>query len=1323
MAGDTQQPRPEPGRERAAGVRRLRPSAGDSPRRAPARFPRPRRLYTTRPLSRARLAVPQSEPVKARVALASEPVRARVASPVRQRETGVLLTAWLPPAYRMHKREHERRPLFMLKTARRRRARYSLKRGGYYSLPGVRKPRAVPRPIAWLAALTGVFAVLNALVLAAAGFGAWVGYEYFTKDLPSVDNIQAIEFEATSIYDRYGKLLYEMWDPNEGKRVYTNLDDMPRSLIEATIATEDRSFEKNAGVDPIGIIRAAYINITNQGSSGGSTITQQVVRRVLLPEGDERTWQRKIREAILALRMTEKYSKEKILEIYLNEIPYGSLSYGVAAAADIYFGKQVKDLTLAESAMLAGLPQSPGLYDPNINFELARARQRIVLDLMVEDGYITDAEADTAYAVDVRPVARAGNVPKAAPHFVQYVRAMLEEQYGFDVANRGGLKVITTVDLDMQAEAQRIAARQIENLRRMRASNAALVALNSRTGEILAMVGSVDYTEPVFGEVNVAVALRQPGSSFKPLTYATALQRGDFTPLTVLADLPAKFAGEAANRMYIPQNYDGRFHGAVTMRAALANSYNIPAVKVLDAVGVPSVIKQAHRMGISTLNDPSRYGLALTLGGGEVTLLDLTSAYGTFANYGYHVPATPFLKIVDRNGRTLYELDRARPDGEQAMDRGVAYQITDILSDNQARTPVFGPNSPLKIDGLQAAAKTGTTNDWKDSWTMGYTRALAVGVWVGNNDNREMAHVAGAIGAAPIWHDFIETVYKNPKLKQVLLKPGEAEVPEKFHVPVGMIRRPVCAVSGMAPTSACIQVKYEWFTLNNAPQEECTWHRWMPVTLSNGGASMAGEGVPASDTIMRSYVVPPPELRAYIGNGPPTSTLNISNTAAGPGMLPTPVLDEPPGIPTLVPVGTGASAGGSPAGARQGEPLDFEPISGLQFGIDYPQPGQVVSGIVAVTGRASADDFASYRLEFEGPGGSSTVAESSFPPVLGTLGVWNTDGLAPGSYTLRLTLLTASGQAVRREVMVRVGTARPVALLLSPTDGQGVYENEALNIDVWADGGGALVAGVEVYVDGRRIASLTSQPWSVRWGVISGTHEIEARIYTAVGEQASSGVVRVSSQGTRPTPTPTPAPILWISNLTYYKEMPPGVHDVWVEVPSNSAVHHVDIYIDGYPAGFATGPGFRANPSWTPTPAPPPTSEPTATLDPFAAATATVARATAEVEQTRVARAQATRSARAAATATAVTAAAQATAASANATASVVLATTSPTPTNTPQPTATPTFVVHEKLPDPMLGDYVAKVQFPVGRHRVTAIGYDQFNREVGRDEAWVVVK
>jgi 1A family penicillin-binding protein len=1165
------------------------------------------------------------------------------------------------------------------------------------------------------------FFVLTLLGLAAfVGLSGWFAYEYFAKDLPSVDEIHALKFQTSRIYDRHGNLLFEMYDPDQGKRTYVTVDQMPKSLIDATIAVEDQSFEENNGVDLFGIVRAAYINLTNKGSSGGSTITQQLVRRVLLPEKDEATWTRKIREAILATRVTDKYSKEKILEIYLNEIYYGSLSYGVGAAADTYFGKKVQDLNLAESAMLAGLPQSPSEYDLNVNFDLAKARQRIVLDLMAKSGRITDDEADAAYNVDVHPIVRAAHVPQQAQHFVQYVQQVLEEKYGPEVASMGGLRVITTIDLGMQDMAQQIAGQQIDNLKRQGASNAALVAMNPRTGEILAMVGSVDFNNPAFGQVNVATALRQPGSSFKPFTYATALQRGDYNPDSVLPDLPVRFP-DGAGGAYVPQNYDLRFHGPVTMRSALANSYNIPAVRMLDAVGISAVLNTAHKMGITTLNDPERYGLSLTLGGGEVTLLDMTSAYGTFANYGYHAPATPFLQIADANGNLLYDLNRDKPKGNQAVDRGVAYQITNMLSDNAARTPAFGPNSPLKMDTVQAAVKTGTTNDWKDSWTVGYTRALAVGVWVGNNDNRPMAHVAGAIGAAPIWHNFIEQVYKNPEMLSLLTRSDESDVPRDFFVPAGMVRRPVCELSGMMPTSACIQVKYDWFTLDNAPQEPDTWHQWIPVTLHDNGGSIAGPGVPKSDTIERVYVVPPPEYRSYFGGGPPAHTLVISDEV---GVMPTPVLVEPPPISSLVtPV---PDTNGSPSGARAPEALD--PIVGLELGITSPAPDSVLNGIVVVTGQANAADFARYRLEYGSPDGSSmtTIVESQSPPILGLIAVWNTSGIPPGSYILRLTLETNAGEAVRRDVPVRVGAGLPTVSILSPTDGSAVYEGEAVNIEVSADGGGAAVAGVEIYVDGKRLVSLLQGPWSARWAVQPGTHEISAKVYTSAGESASSTSVYVTSAGLRPTPTPTVASILWISNYTLNQEIAPGVHDVWVDVSANSPVQHVDIYIDGQPAGFATGPGYRVNPNWTPTPVPPPTAPPTATLDPSAAGTATIVQATVQVESTISAQATGTRVARVNAAAATKAAIARATQQALNAEATAAAATTSPTPlppTLTPHPSATPTFVRYGKLSDPMLGDYVARCQFPVGRHRIVAIGYDSFNREVGRDESWVVVK
>lgn len=1219
--------------------------------------------------------------------------------------------------------------MFVLSTARRRRARYAARRGGYYALPGIRKPRALPRPLAWLLGISGAFALLTLAFLVVAGVGAFIGYEYFAKDLPSTDNIQGIQFQATRIYDRYGQLLYEMYDPNQGKRIYVNIAQMPQSLKDATIAVEDSSFEQNNGVDPIGIVRALYIDFTNKGTSGASTITQQLVRHVLLPEGDAPTLNRKIREAILAVEVSQKYSKDKILELYLNEVYYGSLSYGVAAAADTYFGKQVKDLDLAQSALLAGLPQAPTEYDPNLNFDTAKARQKIVLGLMVKNKFITQQQADAAYTEDVRPIPRKANVPLNAPHFVEYVRQALEQKYGEEMANRGGLKVFTTIDLNWQAEAQRIATAQIDNIKKQGASNAGLVAINPRTGEILAMVGSVDYTDPRFGQVNVTTSLRQPGSSFKPFTYATAFQSGLYNPATILPDVPSQFSNGPNQPPYVPQDYDGRFRGPVSVRMALGNSFNIPAVRMLQLVGVPSVLDTAHRLGITTLNDPQRYGLSLTLGGGEVTLLDMTSAYATFANYGYHVPATPFLKIVDAKGNVLEELDTENPKGSQAIDPGVAYQISDILSDNNARSLEFGPNSALKIDGITAAAKTGTTNDWKDSWTMGYTPALAVGVWVGNNDGKTMSRVAGAIGAAPIWHNFIQDIYSKPELKSLLLKPEEKELPDKFTPPPGMVRAAVCTDSGMAPTTACTKVHYEWFTQANVPTTPDTWHRWVPVTLRDGGAQVAGPGVPPDNVIERIYTFPPPEFKGWIGGGPPASTLVISPTVPVP--LPTPLKEEPTSVAAYItPVPQAdTSQAQRPTGLQQ--PENLPPIPGLRLAITSPTTGQAVSGLVVITGEADADDFADYKLEYgqgDGSSGMITISVSTTRPVAGALGLWNTYGLPSGRYTLSLVLDTTSGDTVRANAEVQVGGGTPSVTIASPVDNSPVYDGEAVQINAVADGGGASIAGVEIYVDGRRIASIVSgsPPWSAAWAVTPGAHELSAVVYSSNGQKAQSAVVRVTDVGARPTLTPTVAPIIWISNLTEYKEIQAGVNEVWVDVSPDSPVKNVDIYIDGLPAGYATGPGYRVNPLWTPTPTPTTTPAPTNTLEPNAAATAAVAQATVQARQTVAAQASATRATRAQATAAAIAANATATKQSAEATASVVAATASSTPappTNTPLPSATPTFVRYEPALDPMLGDFVARCLFPVGRHRVTAIGYDADGHEVGRDETWVVVK
>lgn len=1185
----------------------------------------------------------------------------------------------------------------------------------------------MPRPMAWFLGITGAFSAMFVGLFLLAGLGLGGAYWFFAKDLPPIDNLSAIKFETTRIYDRYGNLLFELYDPDQGKRTYVSIDQMPQSLLDATIATEDKSFEENTGVDPEGIVRALYINFTKQGTSGASTITQQLVRRVLLPEKDEPTLTRKIREALLAMRVTERYSKDKILEIYLNEIYYGSLSYGVAAAADTYWGKKVKDLTLGQSALLAGLPQQPSLYDPNVNFELAKARQRIVLDLMVENKFVTREAAEAAYAEDLLPIARLANVPKAAPHFVNYVRQVLEDKYGVQLANRGGLKVFTTIDLHWQDEAQKIAAAQINNLKRQNASNAALVALNARTGEILAMVGSVDYTNPQYGEFNVATSLRQPGSSFKPITYATGFQRGGFTPWSIVPDLPAKYTNGANLLPYVPQNYDGRFHGPVTIRSALANSYNIPAVEMLKEMSVPKVLDMAHAMGITTLNDPTRYGLALTLGGGEVTLLDLTSAYATLANYGYHAPATPFLKVVDADGNVLEELDRVNPAGNRAMDKGVAYQISDILSDNAARTPIFGANSALKIDGIIAAAKTGTTNDWKDSWTMGYTPALAVGVWVGNNNGKPMSHVAGAIGAAPIWNAFIKKVYSDSEMKSLLLRPNEDVLPDRFSRPPGMVLGEICNVSGMAAGPACTHTHVEYFSQYNKPEQECNWHKWVTVTLNDGGASVVKAGSTERGTIQRIYTTPPSQYKSWIGGGPPGRVVTLPSQETGPQPipLPTPVLSDTLPVTALV-TPVPVPDGPPPVVAIGGEGIEsLEPIQGLQLELSAPRRDEAVQGLVTVIGRAFADEFARYTLEFgmaDGSTGMTPLADSVLPPFTPVLGVWNTDGLPPGAYSLRLTLETRAGQVVRTETVARI-IGSPSVAITYPISGVPVYEAEALDINITADGAGAPISGVEIYVDGRRIASLTSPPWTVKWAMLPGKHDIDAIAYTTLGASVRATPVQVQSGGLRPTATPTRAPILWISRPTLYKEISAGVSEVWVDVAPGSPVHHVDIYIDGLQGGYATGPGFRINPQWSPTPTTVPTNPPTPTLDPVQAQVATEVAATARVEQTRVARAQATRTAKAQATARVIAANQTATAVSQEATAVIILATSSPTPTGTPTSTPTPTFVVYEPLLDPMLGDFVARCQFNKGRHKVTAIGYDQDNRELGRDETWVVVR
>lgn len=676
-------------------------------------------------------------------------------------------------------------------------------------------------------------------------------------DLPAPDTLLTrTSPDTTKILDRNGKLLYEILDPRAGRRTRVTLNELPAALKNAVVAVEDANFYEHPGVDAVGVARAMvqYIQ-AGQVVSGGSTITQQLSRLVLLSraEQESRSITRKLREMVLALRITQTYSKQQILEMYLNEVYFGNLGYGAEAASRTYFGKPARDLDLAESALIAGLIQSPAAYDPYVNPDAARARQKIVLDLMVKAGYINTDEAELAAreelhfkATDKREIIR-------APHFVAYIRNLLEQQYGEDLVNAGGLQVTTTLDLDLQDRAQAIITRHIAELKsRTRNENepdynlndAALVAIQPATGEILAMVGSADYfDEDIDGAVNVALSLRQPGSSIKPITYATAFAQ-DYTPATVLSDVPTTFQTKE-NEPYAPQNFDRLWHGPLSLRTALATSSNMVAVKVLDHVGLDAMLATAKALGITTFQESDRFGLALTLGGGEVKLLELTSAYAAFAHAGQRVVPRAILAVTTNTGTLSTPVD-APPPTAQALDPKVAYLITSILSDDLARIPAFGEDSLLKLS-RPAAAKTGTTTDFRDNWTLGYTPDLAVGVWAGNANNAPMYRVTGITGAGPIWHDFMEEAQRGLPVRD-------------FARPDGIVQLAICDASGLLPTSDCPRVRREVFIAGTEPKRADDAYQKFVLDAPTGLLWAAGCRGPRVERVFRVY---PPDAEDW----------------------------------------------------------------------------------------------------------------------------------------------------------------------------------------------------------------------------------------------------------------------------------------------------------------------------------------------------------------------------------------------------------------------------------------------------------------------------
>jgi len=619
-----------------------------------------------------------------------------------------------------------------------------------------------------------LLAVMGAMHLASSAYAA------INRDLPSTTQLASREtFKTAQLYDRKGRLLWEFFDPDAGRRTVVPLTEISQYLIDATLAAEDANFYSNPGIEPRGIARAIYQNLAEQEIvSGASTITQQLVKNVLIPEDEryQQTPSRKIREALLAYQITQKISKSQILALYLNEIFYGNQAYGIEAASQAYFGKRARELTLAEASMLAGLPQSPAVDNPLVNPVAAKARQAYVLEQMVRHGFVTEAEAHEAQQAELRYQPR--EQPFLAPHWAVYIRGLIEEKYGARVLYQSGLKIYTSLDYDLQVKMEEVAKANAANLAQRDAENTSIVAMNPKTGEILAMVGSMDYwNADIDGQVNVALSERQPGSTIKPLVYLTAFTKG-WVPSTNITDEKLSIRDELG-RLWEPENFDKRFHGNVPVKIALGNSLNIPAVKALQFAGVDSVADIARKMGITTWPDNRRLGLAMALGGAEVRPVDMTAAYTVLANNGLRIPPVSITKIVDADGNTVEEYKV--PQGEQVVDPRYAYMITSVLSNNENRLITYGPNSMLNLP-RPGAAKTGTTDNYRDTWTMGYTPNLTVGVWVGNSDNRPMKEVLSSMSAGKIWRESMDTALDYLQLPA-----------EEFQRPPGLVDAYTCS--------------------------------------------------------------------------------------------------------------------------------------------------------------------------------------------------------------------------------------------------------------------------------------------------------------------------------------------------------------------------------------------------------------------------------------------------------------------------------------------------------------------------------------------------
>ena len=770
-------------------------------------------------------------------------------------------------------------------------------------------------------------------------FSTVVGLERWTRIPEGPELFQRAGRESSSIFDRHGVLLYEILDPLAGRRQRVSLSDLPDHLIDAVIAVEDADFYSHRGVSPRGILRATWHLMRERRIvSGGSTISQQTARLLLMQakERSQRSLGRKLREALFALRLEQSLEKSEILEVYLNEVYFGDMSYGIEAAAQNYFGIAAGDLSQAESALLAGLIQAPALHGPRVDMDAARQRQAVVLELMVKDGRLDPQRAKelAEQPLDIKPLEDG----LSAPHFVQYLRAQLEDLLGRDALLAGGLRVHSSLDAELQGLAQRIVRHRLDLLAPEfsgdidhRAGSATVLALSPRSGQILAMLGSGDYSDPsIDGAVNLSLLPRQPGSAIKPITYAAALgnpaelppsrlnsavgcERGDchpelpYTPVTWLDDAPTSFITEEGT-LYRPLNYDRRWHGLLSLRTALATSSNMAAVKVLDAVGIDGFLHTARRLGIDDFDGQRDLGLALTLGGSELPLIKLSSAYAAFANGGIRIEPCTVLRVEGLGSakESLLRSIRCRAEPENQLlamqDRGdgvpfpkdhsdstenparaiepeVAYLISDILSDDAARMPAFGEGSVLDI-GRPAAVKTGTTTDFRDNWTIGYTPDLVTGVWVGNPDGQPMVSVNGVTGAGPIWHDFMVDAHRDL-------------APREFERPAGLVEVWFCLREGESPrlldedtkgssTDSCPRRKREWVALEKLPALRSAYLSPSSQTLSALWDEAPAE--PSNSELAPFIHYPPPGLRMALSQGMPASLQSLEILVQGPDL-------------------------------------------------------------------------------------------------------------------------------------------------------------------------------------------------------------------------------------------------------------------------------------------------------------------------------------------------------------------------------------------------------------------------------------------------------